>query len=218
MILEDSRGDFNQKYGNCIVRASFKGGDFKLFQIYQFENETNDALTGHILSENGSWVPNTRDIKDLEFDFTVPRMGMINVDSAVMYIRRTTTKQYRQAFTFKNGVIIGSMIEAGLTHLKGLHAGIEDTRVVRAVFEPTYYPLEEALERVYSGEAIACAITHRYYVAVSPYLPYVYLGFMGKVIGKIDRQTGGCFLYREARPLMEDLTQYMDIAGECNDV
>ena len=218
MVLEDSKGDFNQKYGNCIVRASYKGGDQKLYQIHEFESDNTDILSGHILNENGSWIPNARDIADLEFDFTIPRMGMINVDSNVMYVRRTTTKQYRQAFTFKNRVIIGSVIESDLSRIKGHSLHVESSNVIKAIFNPKYYSLEEALEKVYSGEAIACAISHRYYVAVSPYLPFVYLGFMGKVIGKIDRQTGGCFLYREARSLTEDIMQYMDIAGECNDI
>jgi len=218
MVITDAPRDFNQKYGDCIVRASYKGAAGEVYQIHSIDEGDSSALSGHMLNESGTWIPTSLVISDTEIDFTIPNMGMINVDSNVIYVRRTTTKQYRQAFTFKNSVVVGSVIEHELANLKGVYINVKDGKVVKNIFDPVYYSLEESLERIYSGEAIASAITSRYYVSVSPYLPFVYLGFMGKVIGKIERRTGGCFLYPEARPLTEDVSQYITIAGECNGV
>lgn len=216
MILQDNYKDFNQKYGDCVLRVIPKGGEPELVNVNELDMPGKNLSTFQLKS--GTWVPKKYKVSDIEMDDTWPTLGMINMGGKVVYVQRTVMRQFRKSFTFKNNIVVANYIEPWIVHKTGMATGVSDARAVEHIFNPIYYPIEEALERITRKDAVSTAITPRYYISVSAYLPYVYLGFMGKVIGKVDQNNGSVELFSAAVPLIEDVSNYVDVTGVINDV
>ncbi len=215
MKITMSNRDFVQKYGECIVKLTVKATGTTY--LYMISSISHNTLTGYVLRPNKEWSGKDYPVADIDIDFSIPDVGMVNTQGSVMYVRRRACKQYRQAFTYRNNVIVGEYVEQALVDSDGDLHRVDRPSVTYDIFYPTYYPIELALPKVVEGRSISVAITSRYYISVSAYLPFIYLGFMGKPVAKVTA-TGECYLFRETMPLLEDLSNYVNIVGEYNDI
>jgi len=199
MVLTESRRDFLQKYGECYVRIKRTGKKEEgLFLI----SNVDDKLRGHLLDKDGLWTASSLLLNTVEIDTSMPELGMVNVKNTAMYIYRKAGKQYRQGFSYKNNLIVGNSITSNMAPAPSLNEG----STVTSIFNPIYYSIEESISSIMRKKKLAVAITSRYYISVSPLLPYIYLGFMGMPIGRVDESTATCYLFEQA-------SQYINIGG-----
>lgn len=220
MEIDDSGRDYTRKYGDCVGRLTVAGKE-SLYMMRDL-NEARDRMRGYIMAGKTakSWKEHVlRELEGVDLDFTVPELGMINVGGSVLFMRRTVSRQWRQGFTFKSGVIVGTYVEEQLVRKHGMYHDPNREASIHATFYPEYYDIDVSLQRIMNKDAIASAISPKYYIALSGFFPYIYLGYMGKAIGKVNEQNGGVELFEQAIPLTEDITQQnITITGVFNDV
>lgn len=199
----DSPDDWNIKYRDTV--AMLDGGPVYLSRM--LDDGDIDLYTA---SGNG-WSPKRVNISDVELDHTVPPCGLINFKSTVIDVYRTGVKQYRRGFTFNNHAFEHRTMMENY-HRRIFKSNIEqDVPMIESIFNPVYYTPQGALNEILAKERIAAAITNRYYFAVSPYVPYIHLGYDKYIIGRVNENTAECTLFRSAAPLAQDVSQYIQL-------
>jgi len=212
MIINESRRDFIQKYGECYVRITHNSSGNE--DILFINDISATTIKGHKLGKDMLWTPVSLPYSKIEMDSSIPSLGAVNTGQQVVYLHRKIGKQYRQGYTYKNNVIVGTGINRFIVAAPSLTEG----ETIHSIFYPTYYSIEEGIRKILARECYSVAITNRYYISVSELLPYIYLGFMGNVIGRVNKSNGACYLFEQAVPLLEDLTRYVAIGGVENGI
>jgi len=207
----DSIDDFNIKYKEVIAPFIDHKGKEGILLIEYLRND--GKLKGHCLDNNGSWKIASMSLDKVQLDFTMPPLGLINHKKAVVDITRKAKKQYRRGFTYSNGIINLKVMEEFIYYeqVKDQEHISKSGELVTDIYNPLYYSVEGALDLILSKDRPTVAITNRYYISSSPRLPYIYLGFGGYVIGRVNERSGRCLLFKSAEPLLEDVSNYVDL-------
>lgn len=201
--------DFNLAYRTCVGVLTDKKGDKDLFFVDHLDN--SKYLRGYSPGDS-DWIPAKHRLEDVDVDFSMPELGLVNHEKAVINVMRRAYKQYRRGFTWKNQVVSHSVVEPMVyDHMIGGGIGT-DMKVVQNIFDPIYYSVQDALNLIQSKDRPTVAITNRYYISLSSDLPYIYLGFgSGNVIGRVNETNARCTIFKSAEPLIEDLVNYVEI-------
>jgi hypothetical protein len=210
-LFSETPNDFNLKYRDCVCYLSQPKEESELFLIENI-SDTGKTLHGYT-SKKGQWTTKTVRTNNVDLDFHMPDLGLINFKGYVLNVVRRATKQYRRGFTWKNGVITFNVIEEMLPHYLGKGTAINKTAaLVEQIFDPIYFSVEHGLNLLLSGERQTVALNNRYYLSMSTKLPYIYLGFAnGNVIGRVNENTGRCTLFASAAPLLEDVSTIVNV-------
>lgn len=203
--------DFTQRYGDCLVRAVTTKEPVLNNDLFWISTVTETRISGFIV-QNNVWTPAEYNLKDIHLDLSVPDLGLVNFKGRVVRVYRRAVKQYKQAYTYTNGVIQTEVID--YEHLtKDLRYSNQDIDFVKTVFNPMYMSLGRAIQEINTKRALSVAITSKYYISLSEYLPFIYLGTEEGAIGEINVEAEGCFLFPGTEKYVQDLENYINILG-----
>jgi len=89
----------------------------------------------------------------------MPELGMVNGDHSILYMWQTAPRVAQKGFR-PNGVQY-AVFNAWDLRKNGKSPDPSNITVIKNLFLPTYYTVEEALKSLESGERVGCALSNK---------------------------------------------------------
>jgi len=168
---EETIDDYRIKYDHCF--GTINDNLIKAIDFF-YDDHADENVVSYSTYLSSGWVDDTSNISFMDnIDWTLPKLGCINVRDTVIYFKRrhkqNSPTRYRKGFRFDSL----DMFEPNSKeyHILGKelfrHDSNSKTDILNSLFFPEKYSVEEALDSVLSLDRLGTSFNNDYYFTLS---------------------------------------------------
>ena len=236
--LDMSLDDFNQAFGQCIVRATHPefNNETKIMYIDRafrrhedddveeeeqedsYSTEDNKVVEGQWLGfsslKKPKWLPCRLPIEDIKVQWEWPELGMINALGGAIYLsRKVNSGVYRKGVYTRLIDItdINSEEREILYDNSVIDINLVRPYYVDKIFKPQYYSPRDAGILVNRGKRLAAAISKNLAVSTHWWSHGLVLNYKGIPVGEMDTNGDAVHLFKGNEHLVQQISSYYSV-------
>lgn len=193
---EETADDYSIKFNHCYGVL-----DNQLLIAMDFYNNDeggNDIVMNYELLESSSWKSKSDGVEVIKkVDWTLPHLGAINAFNTVLFIRRrhkqSSPSRYRKGFRLDiMDIYYPSRKEFSmLGKLSDISTPSKEKEILKSIFFPNKFEVEEALDSVLSLDRLGAAFSGDYYITLSCSVNNILLWRGANIIGIWNKKFKG---------------------------
>lgn len=205
----EGRNGLDYLFGNGILNYTEKGKSF-LAVNEGFYTTDEGEQRGIFRVHTGNGKSKERRLgTNSDIQTFSPHLGVLNGNKGVVLTKWVARRQYVRVLN-RDTLHTQVLYDKILSKL-GFSPSDEVGFAYPHLLQPEYPSVQEALQKVLSGEVQACAFNNKYYLANSPYSDNIVLGYKEHEVGEYVEKASAVKLYPEFVEKTDEVRKFFKV-------